>query len=81
MDAITADDTSASIICSSHENVSKTPILGELQDDILTTENIQYVYKNVEHSARKELDDVPDLIKKKRIQRERLQLEINNYLG
>ncbi len=56
--------------CTNHLLVPRkrleTTILSELQSRILTTENIEYVYKNVEELAKKELNGVPNLIKKKR---------------
>ena len=71
--------------CTNHLLVPRkrieTAILSELQNRILTTENIEYVYKNVEQLAKKELNDVPELIKRKKVQFERLQSEIHNYLN
>ncbi|HVN96352.1 MAG TPA: recombinase family protein, partial [Syntrophorhabdaceae bacterium] len=71
--------------CTNHLLVPRkrleTTILQELQNTILTPENIEYVYENVEHAARKELNDVPELIRKKKTQCERIQSEIHNYLS
>jgi hypothetical protein len=56
-------------------------IISELKQKLLTAENLSYVYKNVEKLAASELNEVPALIKKKRLQQEKLLSEIQNYLN
>ncbi len=56
-------------------------IILELKQKILTTENLSYVYKNVEKLAASGLNEVPWLIKKKKLQQEKLLSEIQNYLN
>ncbi|MFH1505277.1 MAG: recombinase family protein [Candidatus Omnitrophota bacterium] len=47
----------------------------------LTTKNLEYVYKNLEKVVAKGLNDVPELIKKKKLQYEKILSEMNNYLN
>jgi len=56
-------------------------IINELKDKILTADNLEYVYKNVEKLAAEGFNEVPDLVKKKRAQYEKIQQEIQNYLN
>ncbi len=56
-------------------------MLSELQANILTAENIEYVYKNVEKIAGKALDDNPETIKLRKAQYDKLSIEIQNYLN
>lgn len=56
-------------------------IINELKDKILTTENLEYVYKRVEKVASEGFNEVPELVKKKKAQYEKIQLEIQNYLN
>ncbi len=56
-------------------------ILSELQTNILTPENIEYVYKNVEKLAGKALNDNPETIKLRKAQCDKLSVEIQNYLN
>ena len=59
--------------------IEKT-IISELKGKILTAENLQYVYKNLEKLIAKGLNEVPELIKKKKAQYEKMLSEIKNYL-
>jgi hypothetical protein len=56
-------------------------IINELKDKILTTDNLEYVYKNVEKLAAEGFNEVPELVKKKKAQYEKIQQEIQNYLN
>ena len=56
-------------------------IISELKERILTAENLKYIYKKVEILISKGLNEVPELIKKKKAQREKLVSEIQNYLN
>lgn len=56
-------------------------IVNELKEKILTAENLEYVYKKVEKLAEEGLNEVPELIKKKKAQYDKLQQEIQNYLN
>ncbi len=56
-------------------------IISELKKKILTAENLSYVYKNVEKLVSKGLNDVPELIKKKKAQYDKLASEMQNYLN
>jgi hypothetical protein len=56
-------------------------IIKELQNTILTAENVEYVYKKVEKLAAQGLNEIPELVTKKKAQYEKLQQEINNYLN
>ena len=56
-------------------------IISDLKNKILTVENIQYVYKNVEKLISKGLNDIPEKIKKKKQQYDKILSEIQNYLN
>ena len=56
-------------------------IINELKDKILTADNLEYVYKKVEKLAAEGFNEVPDLVKKKKAQYEKIQQEIQNYLN
>lgn len=56
-------------------------IISDLKKKILTTKNIEYIYKNVEKLVAKGLNEVPELIKKKKSQYDKLFPEIQNYLN
>ena len=56
-------------------------IITELKEKILTAENLEYVYKNVEKIAAKGFSEVPEQVKKKKTQYEKIQQEIQNYLN
>ena len=47
----------------------------------MTPENIEYVYKNLEKIVAKGLDDLPERMKKKKAQYEKVLLEMQNYLN
>ncbi len=56
-------------------------IINELKEKILTIENLEYVYKKVEKLAAEGFNEVPELVKKKKVQFEKIQQEIQNYLN
>ncbi|MDB4349626.1 recombinase family protein [Omnitrophica bacterium] len=56
-------------------------IIEELRARILTVKNLEYVYKKVEKLTSSGLNEVPEFIKKKRAQHEKLLSEIQNYLN
>lgn len=56
-------------------------IIRELQENILTAENLEYIYKKVEKISAQGLNQVPELIKKRKAQYEKNQREIQNYLN
>ena len=56
-------------------------VVSELKEKILTAGNLEYVYKNLERSIAKGLNEVPELIKKKKSQYDKALLEIQNYLN
>lgn len=62
------------------KRVEKT-IISDLKERILTSENVQYVYDKLEKLVKKGLNEVPELIKKKKSQQEKLSSEIRNYLN
>lgn len=47
----------------------------------MTEENLEYVYKNLEKAIAKGLNRVPELIKKRKYQYEKILSEIQNYLN
>ena len=55
-------------------------IINDLKDKILTVENLDYVYKNVEKLAMAGLNAVPEEIKKKKTLLEHIKQNIQNYL-
>jgi len=55
-------------------------IVKELRDNILTADNLEYIYKKVEKLAAEGFNEVPELVKKKRAQYEKIQQDIQNYL-
>ncbi len=56
-------------------------IIKELRENLLTAENLEYVYKNVEKIAAEGFNEVPELVKKKTAQFDKIQQEIQNYLN
>ncbi|MFC1590404.1 recombinase family protein [Candidatus Omnitrophota bacterium] len=56
-------------------------IITDLKEKILTLENLRYVYKKVEKLVSAGMDEVPDLIKKKKAQYEKSLHETQNYLN
>ncbi len=59
----------------------ESAIVKELRERILTAENLEYVYKNVEKKAAEGLNEVPELVKKKQAQIDKIKQEIHNYLN
>jgi hypothetical protein len=62
------------------KRVEKAIILG-LKEKILTADNLEYVYKTLEKLIAKGFNKVPELIKKKKAQYEKILSEIQNYLN
>ncbi|MDD5504392.1 MAG: recombinase family protein [Candidatus Omnitrophica bacterium] len=56
-------------------------IVADLKEKILTIENLEYVYKNVEKLVASGMDEVPELIKKKKALHDKISLEVQNYLN
>ena len=56
-------------------------IISELKEKILTLENLDYVYKNVEKLIASGMNEVPELIKKKKALHDKVSLELQNYLN
>jgi Recombinase zinc beta ribbon domain len=56
-------------------------ILEHLKTQILTTENIKYILDNAEKEALKNLNDLPEELKIKRQQHEKIQTELKNLLN
>ena len=56
-------------------------IITELKEKILTADNLEYVYQKVERLAGEGFNEVPELVKKKKAQYEKIQQEIQNYLN
>jgi len=56
-------------------------IISKLVNEILTPENLEYIYKNVEKIAAERLNEVPALLESKRGQIDKIQQEIRNYLN
>ena len=56
-------------------------IISELKKRILTLENLSYVYQKVEKLVASGMNEVPELIKKKRVQYDKASLEMRNYLN
>ena len=65
----------------SRKRIIEEIIISELKEKILTAENLEYVYKNAEKLAASGLNEIPELIKKKKAQYEKIQQEIQNYLN
>ncbi|MFH1868367.1 MAG: recombinase family protein, partial [Candidatus Omnitrophota bacterium] len=56
-------------------------IISELKEKILTCENLDYVYKNVEKLVASGMNELPELIKNKKAQYDKVSLELQNYLN
>lgn len=56
-------------------------ILSDLKEKILIRENVEYVLKKVEQLVAKGLNEVPEQMKKKKAQHEKVLVEIQNYLN
>lgn len=55
-------------------------IIRDLKSKLLTPENIEYVYKNVEKEVEKSLNSVPEELKQKQAQAEKIRMELQNLL-
>ena len=56
-------------------------VITQLKEEYLTTANLEYIYKKVERLAAEGFNEVPELVKKKRAQYEKIHQEIQNYLN
>ncbi len=56
-------------------------LIGALKEKFLTVENLKYVYENVEEAAAKSLNEIPEEVKQKRSQFEKVQAELQNLLN
>ena len=56
-------------------------LLGNLKDVFLTPENLKYVYDNVEKEIARTMNQVPEELKLKRHQHEKVQAELQNLLS
>ena len=56
-------------------------IIENLKSKILTSDNIEYVYKNIEKHVAKTLNEVPEELKQKRTQSDKIQTELQNLLN
>lgn len=56
-------------------------LLDNLQEKLLTAENLKYVYENVKKTIAKTLNEVPEELKQKRSQHEKVQTELHNLLN
>jgi len=72
--------TCANMLLIPRKRIEET-IITELKERILTTENLEYVYQKVERLADEGFNKVPELVKKKKVQYEKIQQEIQNYLN
>lgn len=56
-------------------------ILQHLKEKLLTAENLKYVYDNVEKEIARSLHEVPEELKQKKHQHEKIQAELQNLLN
>ncbi len=56
-------------------------IIAQLKEEYLTTANLEYIYNKVEKLSAEGFNEVPELVKKKKAQYEKIQQEIQNYLN
>ena len=56
-------------------------ILEDLTDKLLTAENLKYVFENLEKELAKSLNEVPEELKQKKHQHEKVQAELQNLLN
>ncbi|MCH9633992.1 MAG: hypothetical protein S4CHLAM7_07260 [Chlamydiae bacterium] len=56
-------------------------ILQNLKERILTAENLKYVYENLEKEINKSLNEVPEELKQKKCQFDKVQKELKNLLN
>jgi len=62
------------------KRIEKT-IIDDLKEKILTLENLSYVYEKVEKLVSSGMNEVPELIKKKKSENEKRLQEMQNYLN
>ena len=56
-------------------------LLKELQEKFLTAENLKYVYENVKKTIAQSLNEIPEEVKQKKSQYEKVQAELQNLLN
>jgi len=59
----------------------ETILINDLKSKILTPENIEYIYKNIEKYIAQTLNTVPEGLKQKKAQSEKIQAELQNLLN
>ncbi len=59
----------------------ETIILNDLKEKFLTAENLKYIFQNVEKLVAKTLNEVPEDLKQKRQQFDKVQAELQNLLN
>ena len=55
-------------------------LLENLKGNLLTAENLKYIYENVEKEIAKTLNEVPEELKQKKFQQEKIETELQNLL-
>ena len=56
-------------------------LLNRLQEQFLTSENLKYIYDNIEKEIAKTCSEVPEELKQKRHQQEKIRAELQNLLA
>ena len=56
-------------------------LLDDLKEKFLTPENLKYVYEAVEQTIAKTMNEVPEEVKQKRHERDKVQKELQNLLN
>ncbi len=56
-------------------------IISDLGKNVLTAENLNYIYKNIEKLVNSGMNEVPEQIKNKKAQRDKISAEIHNYMN
>ncbi len=59
----------------------ETKVTQEILSQILTAENLQYIFTNIEKLAAETLNKTPETLKKRRAEIQKLQTEIQNYIN
>ena len=56
-------------------------IISDLKNRLLTSDNLEYIYKNVEKFAAIGLNRIPELVKKRETELDKIKQELRNYLN
>lgn len=59
----------------------ETILLNDLKEKFLTTENLKYIYENIEKTVAKTLNEVPEELRQKKHEYEKVQAELQNLLA